>query len=62
MIAVADDLSLVPTMTAFENLELPMMVAGMAERECRDRAHALLDIVGLADKGGHLQKPWRICA
>jgi putative ABC transport system ATP-binding protein len=43
--------NLVPTMTAFENLELPMMVAGLAERECRDRAHALLDIVGLAEKG-----------
>jgi putative ABC transport system ATP-binding protein len=43
--------NLVPTMTAFENLELPMMVAGMSGQECRDRAKALLDLVGLADKG-----------
>jgi putative ABC transport system ATP-binding protein len=43
--------NLVPTMTAFENLELPMMVAGLAERECRERARALLEIVGLAEKG-----------
>lgn len=43
--------NLVPTMTAFENLELPMMVAGLPERECRERAQALLEIVGLADKG-----------
>lgn len=43
--------NLVPTMTAFENLELPMMVAGLPERECRERARALLEIVGLADKG-----------
>jgi putative ABC transport system ATP-binding protein len=44
--------NLVPTMTAFENLELPMMVAGRAERECRERARSLLAIVGLEDKGG----------
>ena len=43
--------NLVPTMTAFENLELPMMVAGMSGQECRDRAMALLDLVGLAHKG-----------
>jgi putative ABC transport system ATP-binding protein len=43
--------NLVPTMTAFENLELPMMVAGRPERECRARARALLAIVGLEDKG-----------
>lgn len=43
--------NLVPTMTALENLELPMMVAGSAGNECRDRAHALLELVGLAEKG-----------
>lgn len=43
--------NLVPTMTAFENLELPMMVAGKEEAECRELAHALLDLVGLAHKG-----------
>lgn len=43
--------NLVPTMSAFENLELPMLIAGKPEAECRDRAHALLEIVGLAEKG-----------
>lgn len=43
--------NLVPTMSAFENLELPMLVAGRSEVECRERAHALLEIVGLAEKG-----------
>jgi len=43
--------NLVPTMTAIENLELPMMVAGMAENECRERAISLLELVGLAEKG-----------
>jgi putative ABC transport system ATP-binding protein len=43
--------NLVPTMTAFENIELPMMVAGMKEDQCRERARALLELVGLAHKG-----------
>lgn len=43
--------NLVPTMTAVENLELPMIVAGHSERESRERAYALLEIVGLAEKG-----------
>jgi ABC-type lipoprotein export system ATPase subunit len=43
--------NLVPTMTAFENIELPMMVAGVREKQCRERAEALLQLVGLAEKG-----------
>ena len=43
--------NLIPTMTAIENLELPMIVAGMTETECRRRAEALLQIVGLEAKG-----------
>ena len=43
--------NLIPSMTAFENLELPMMVAGLAESACRDRARDLLGMVGLAAKG-----------
>ncbi len=43
--------NLIPSMTAFENLELPMMVAGKAEKDCRERARALLEIVGLEAKG-----------
>jgi putative ABC transport system ATP-binding protein len=43
--------NLIPTMTAFENIELPMMVAGKSEAESRTRATVLLDILGLAAKG-----------
>ena len=43
--------NLLPSMTAFENLELPMMVAGMTEAASRGRARDLLDLVGLAAKG-----------
>src|ERR1700722_10724692 len=43
--------NLIPTMTAFENIELPMIVAGKSEAESRRRATVLLDILGLAAKG-----------
>jgi putative ABC transport system ATP-binding protein len=43
--------NLVPSITAFENLELPMVMAGMSEAECRARARQLLALVGLEAKG-----------
>jgi putative ABC transport system ATP-binding protein len=43
--------NLIPTMTAIENLELPMIVAGVMESESRKRAEELLKIVGLEAKG-----------
>jgi putative ABC transport system ATP-binding protein len=43
--------NLIPSMTAAENLELPMLVAGAKDRERRERTRALLDMVGLAEKG-----------
>jgi putative ABC transport system ATP-binding protein len=43
--------NLIPSITAFENLELPMVMAGMPDAECRDRARKLLALVGLEAKG-----------
>ena len=43
--------NLIPSITAFENLELPMVMAGTPEPECRDRARKLLALVGLEAKG-----------
>jgi putative ABC transport system ATP-binding protein len=43
--------NLVPSITAFENLELPMVMAGKPEVECRARARRLLALVGLEAKG-----------
>src|SRR5215468_6401166 len=43
--------NLIPSITAFENLELPMVMAGMPDVECRDRARRLLALVGLEAKG-----------
>src|SRR5438874_4119820 len=43
--------NLIPSITALENLELPMVMAGAPESECRDRAQKLLGLVGLEAKG-----------
>jgi putative ABC transport system ATP-binding protein len=43
--------NLIPSITAIENLELPMVMAGVSESECRTRAQALLALVGLEAKG-----------
>src|SRR6267378_7000064 len=46
--------NLIPSITAIENLELPMVMAGVAESECQARAKMLLGLVGLEAKGQKL--------
>jgi putative ABC transport system ATP-binding protein len=43
--------NLIPSISTLENLELPMVMAGVPDAECRERAKALLGLVGLEDKG-----------
>jgi putative ABC transport system ATP-binding protein len=43
--------NLIPTLTAVENLELPMLVAGIEAEERKKRTNGLLQMVGLAAKG-----------
>src|SRR5438874_3322243 len=43
--------NLIPSITASENLELPMVMAGVPDAECHARAKALLGLVGLEAKG-----------
>lgn len=40
--------------TALENVELPLLYAGVPARERKRRALAKLELVGLADRAGHL--------
>jgi putative ABC transport system ATP-binding protein len=43
----------VPVLTARENVELPLLVNGARPREARRRADAMLDRVGLGERGRH---------
>lgn len=45
--------NLLPALTAVENVELPLRALPMTRAERRRRARALLDRVGLSDRGGH---------
>ena len=45
--------NLIPVLTAFENVELPMLIAGVPKKEREERARELLELVGLADRGDH---------
>ena len=44
---------LVPRLTAFENVELPMVLAGIAPAERRERTQAVLASLNLTDRGHH---------
>ena len=45
--------NLIPVFTAAENVELPLLLTGVAPRVARERAVAMLDRVGLAHRVGH---------
>ncbi len=44
---------LVPVLTAFENVELPLLITSMSRRERRERTEAALALVGLTDRSHH---------
>ena len=46
--------NLLPVLTAVENVELPLLMAGCSPREARERALAALEAVGLGERDGHL--------
>ena len=45
--------ALVPVLNAYENVELPLLLNGVSAKERKDRATALLEAVGLADRMDH---------
>jgi ABC-type lipoprotein export system ATPase subunit len=45
--------NLLPVLSAVENVELPMLVAGESGRKARRRALEMLDVVGLAGRARH---------
>jgi putative ABC transport system ATP-binding protein len=44
---------LVPILTAYENVELPLLLDSMSRRERRDKVEAALELVGLSDRMEH---------
>jgi len=46
--------NLIPTLTALENIEVPMAEAPLSARRKRERARELLKLVGLEARGNHL--------
>ncbi len=45
--------ALIPTLTAFENVELPLLLMGVSARERRKRVEELLEAVGIAHRAHH---------
>jgi putative ABC transport system ATP-binding protein len=50
---IFQELNLIPTLTAYENVELPMLAAKTDGHTRKARVEELLDIVGLADRMKH---------
>jgi putative ABC transport system ATP-binding protein len=47
---------LVPVLTAYENVELPLLLQPLGRRERHRRVSAALELVGLADRSDHLPR------
>jgi len=45
--------NLIPVLTAFENVELPLLLTNLSKKERRDHATVALRLVGLGDRLGH---------
>ncbi|UEP21614.1 ABC transporter ATP-binding protein [Burkholderia ambifaria] len=45
--------NLMPVLTAFENVELPLMLTHLSRRERRERVELVLDMVSLGDRTSH---------
>jgi len=48
--------NLIPVLTAYENVELPLLLTRLGRRERRHLVTTALELVGLADRAGHLPK------
>jgi len=48
--------NLIPVLTAFENVELPLLLTRLGRAQRRRQVQAALELVGLADRAHHLPK------
>ncbi len=45
--------NLIPVLTAFENVEMPLLLTGLSRRERREHVTTVLSLVGLSDRADH---------
>jgi putative ABC transport system ATP-binding protein len=48
--------NLIPVLTAFENVELPLTLTRLSKKERREHVEAALEVVGLVDRGDHFPR------
>jgi putative ABC transport system ATP-binding protein len=53
---VFQSFNLIPVLTAFENVEMPLLLTGLSRREREEHVLTALDIVGLGDRVTHLPR------
>jgi len=46
--------NLIPVLSAFENVELPLLLTGLSARQRRERVAQVMALVGLSDRADHL--------
>jgi putative ABC transport system ATP-binding protein len=50
---VFQQFNLLPRLTALENVELPMIYAGLSKKERKDKAQTMLELLGMGERGHH---------
>ncbi|MBN1331982.1 ABC transporter ATP-binding protein [Candidatus Dojkabacteria bacterium] len=45
--------NLIPVLTALENVQMPLLIAGDSAKEAKEKALEMLDVVGLKDRANH---------
>lgn len=48
--------NLIPVLTAYENVELPLLLTGISRKRRRQQVEMALELVGLADRKNHLPR------
>jgi putative ABC transport system ATP-binding protein len=48
--------NLLPVLTAFQNVELPLLLTKLSKKERRDHVQVALDVVGLSDRMNHFPR------
>src|SRR4051812_26985405 len=53
---VFQSFNLIPVLSAFENVELPLLLTSLTRKRRKQQVETALELVGLADRGKHLPR------